>query len=273
MHKTDLNVLVVEDNRVNIFLIETLLTKKFGCKIDVAVNGIEALEKLIAGNYDLVMMDMHMPYMDGISATKIIRACELGLDAQEIIELFPPDSKGKIEGLDIIRDLTTKYKGGHINIVALTANVLKGDREKFIDVGVDEYLAKPIDNMKLKEILNKYSFGKIEEVNMPAFDSQVILDRFGITQEQLNEMVDSFYSTLDEDIAKLAEAVNAGDTDGIMRQAHYLRGACMNLGFAEPEKLLGDMETAARGGELPKFDISELKDSFSRLREQIAKGE
>ena len=117
-------VLVVEDNRANQMFIKVLLDK-FKIKFDMANNGKEAVEKFKNNKYDLILMDINMPIMDGIEATKLIRQYE------KENNLKP-----------------TK-------IVAVTANAIEGDKAKFLAIGMDDYISKPIDINKLKEVLNQ----------------------------------------------------------------------------------------------------------------------
>jgi CheY-like chemotaxis protein len=119
-----LRVLLVEDNRVNQAL-ATALLKKSGCVIRLAGDGRQALEALRADEFDLVLMDVCMPEMDGYEATRRIRAGECG-----------PDRK-------------------HICIAAMTANAMEGDREKCLDAGMDEYLSKPINKSELVAVVEQ----------------------------------------------------------------------------------------------------------------------
>jgi CheY-like chemotaxis protein len=123
--KFDAHVLVTEDNIINQKLIKRIL-EEHGITVDLASNGLESFEKRRSGNYDLLFMDIQMPVMDGIEATHEI------LDYEEDEEL------------------------AHVPIVALTANALKGDRERFLSEGMDEYITKPIETTELLYILNKF---------------------------------------------------------------------------------------------------------------------
>ena len=123
--KFDAHVLVTEDNIINQKLIKRIL-EEHGITVDLANNGLESFEKRRSGNYDLLFMDIQMPVMDGIEATHEI------LDYEEDEEL------------------------AHIPIVALTANALKGDRERFLSEGMDEYITKPIETTELLYVLNKF---------------------------------------------------------------------------------------------------------------------
>lgn len=118
-------ILVAEDNFINQKLIKQILVK-YGIEVELANNGLEAFEKIKDNRYDLVLMDIQMPVMDGIEAT------------HEIVNYENEES------------LT------HTPIIALTANALKGDRERFIEDGLDEYIAKPIQNNELLFILKKF---------------------------------------------------------------------------------------------------------------------
>ncbi len=121
----DANVLVAEDNIINQKLIRHLLTEA-GLNVDLANNGLEAFEKRRTGDYDLIFMDIQMPVLDGIEATHEI--------------------------LDYEEDEEVK----HIPIVALTANALKGDKERFLKEGMDDYISKPLETSELHYVLNKY---------------------------------------------------------------------------------------------------------------------
>jgi CheY-like chemotaxis protein len=121
----DAKILVTEDNIINQKLITRIL-QEHGITVDVANNGLESFEKRRSNDYDLLFMDIQMPVMDGIEATHEI------LDYEEDEEL------------------------AHVPIVALTANALKGDRERFLNEGMDEYITKPIETSELLYVLNKF---------------------------------------------------------------------------------------------------------------------
>jgi len=121
----DARVLVVEDNMINQKLIKHIL-EKYGITVELANNGLECFEKRKENDYDLIFMDIQMPVMDGVEATHAI------LDYEEDKNI------------------------PHVPIVALTANALKGDRERFINDGMDEYIPKPIETSEVLYILNKF---------------------------------------------------------------------------------------------------------------------
>jgi two-component system sensor histidine kinase/response regulator len=119
-----LRVLVAEDNSVNQRLVTRLLEKR-GHRVTVTANGREAVAALGNQNFDLVLMDVQMPEMDGFEATAAIRERE-------------------------------KHHGAHVPIIALTAHAMKGDKERCLVAGMDGYLSKPIRSQDLDEILEKY---------------------------------------------------------------------------------------------------------------------
>jgi len=118
------SVLVAEDTKTNQTLIRLLL-EKAGLQVTIVENGKQAAEKALDGNFDLILMDMQMPVMNGYDATKKLR-----------------------------------QQGFMTPIVALTANAMQGDDKKCFDVGCNDYIPKPIDRQKLLQILNKYLFNQ-----------------------------------------------------------------------------------------------------------------
>jgi len=118
--KFDAETLVVDDYSMNLELTKHMLLM-MDCRVDTAETGPEAIEMVKVKRYDIIFMDIQMPDMDGIEAT------------------------------DEIRKITEN--NGHIPIVALTANAIEGDREKYLEAGLDDYISKPISGERLEEIL------------------------------------------------------------------------------------------------------------------------
>jgi two-component system sensor histidine kinase/response regulator len=129
-----LRVLVAEDNRINVMLANSLLTK-MGHRVDTVANGREALEALSRAPYDIVLMDVHMPEMDGLEATRRIRLAE---------------AAGR--------------RRGRLPIVALTASALEGDKQICLEAGMDDFLPKPLNPEQLRSVLGRYAVGEPSDI-------------------------------------------------------------------------------------------------------------
>ncbi len=151
------NLLIVEDNVVN-QRVATRMLEKFGCRVDVAANGEEAIEATAREVYDLVFMDCQMPVMDGYAATRSIR-------------------------------LREGHTGQYLPIIAMTANAMPGDREKCLDAGMDDYLSKPVDHNRLLTLLQQWlpaqslqtsdTGAALETATDPTVPSVIDADAFG----------------------------------------------------------------------------------------------
>src|SRR2546427_5644837 len=135
-------ILLAEDNPVNQEVILAMV-ESLGCVVEIAADGVETLEKLSKGGYDLVLMDCQMPRMDGYEATTEIRRREDAAD------------------------------GRHVPIVALTANAMEGDRERCLTAGMDDYLSKPLGRDALRAVMERWLGGGAEEPGVePAVEGQ-----------------------------------------------------------------------------------------------------
>ena len=129
-HLSALRILLVEDNQFNRDLARIVLEKK-GSTVTTATTGLEALELMARQSFGAILMDIQMPEMDGITATKLIRLCENKKDA------------AAREHNDLIRKVNNKIYGTHTPIIALTAHAMSGDRYLCVKAGMDDYLTKP----------------------------------------------------------------------------------------------------------------------------------
>jgi CheY-like chemotaxis protein len=130
----DLRILLAEDNIIN-QKVAARLFQRLGYRIDVVANGREAVEVISRIRYDVVFMDCQMPDMDGFEATQVIRQCEAQNEIRE--------TSGE-------RRCTS-----HVPIIAMTANAMQGDRERCLEVGMDDYLSKPISVEALAGVLDR----------------------------------------------------------------------------------------------------------------------
>jgi two-component system, sensor histidine kinase and response regulator len=188
-------VLVVEDNEVNQLVADTMLAKR-GYVVDVADNGREALAMIAEGDYAAVFMDCQMPEVDGYEATAQIRARE--------------------------RD------GERLPVIAMTAHAMKGDRERCLAAGMDDYLSKPLRPEELDAVLERWlgrpcAIGElIDEARMHAFRDQY--------PDVADRLVDLFLESAPPLLGELREAVDGNDRERVRRAAHKLKGSCQNIG-------------------------------------------
>jgi len=227
------SVLAAEDNRINQELISIILNEE-GMTVDIAENGLEAVEKFRSGNYDIILMDVNMPVMDGVDAMKKIREIE------------------NSEGLK------------HTPIVALTAKAVLGERESLLEEGLDDYLSKPIDIKEINEVLLKYLghlkvsgiYFENEPVNSnesihteEEYNVESVAKSLGVKPEVVKVIIKEFISGTDEHIQHLKRSIKDNDYDGIYEAAHKLWGAALNLRFNRIASLLEEMEGSVRGSD------------------------
>jgi CheY-like chemotaxis protein len=242
-----LRVLLAEDSLVNQKLVVTLMEKQ-GHSVTVADNGKEAVAALARDEFDLVLMDVMMPEMDGFEATRTIRARE-------------------------------QETGGHTPILAMTAHAMKGDRERCLEAGMDGYVSKPIAVDELFGAVRSVVPGggpshedtaaavapraaPAEGNDQPDWAS--ILARFGGNQELLEEVIEAF---LDESPRLLTEArlaVERGDPSGLKRAAHTLRGASRHFGVTAAHEHAAELEAIAERG-----DLGGAADGVQRLDQDV----
>ncbi|HET8712672.1 MAG TPA: response regulator [Gemmatimonadales bacterium] len=226
-----LRVLLAEDNPVNQQVAVAMLVKR-GHEVHVSGNGREAVEALSQRDYDVILMDIQMPEMDGFEATAAIRAMD---------------------------------KGKTIPIIGLTAHALSGERERCISKGMSDYLAKPFKAHELFGLVEGSADGKKPEPAAPAAGAAppVDLEGFRMTlreagaEQALYSIVDTFVRQGPDRLAALAAAATNGSGAEIAKAAHVFRGAAATIGARELAELLERVETSARAG-----DVEAAKETF-----------
>jgi|GEM_PF-2378014 len=233
-----LRILVAEDNTVNQQL-ALLLLDKLGYRADVAGNGLEVLDALDRQTYDLVLMDIQMPEMDGLEATRALR------------ERWPDPA-------------------ARPRIVAMTANAMRGDREAYLAAGMDDYVAKPIHREELAAVLARCAPHTAAATNAPtahggtgsveADRAEPVLDPsavdgllavFGEDGPQVvSELVDAFLTEAPTLLATLRAALAAGDVEEVHRAAHTLKSNAATFGATGLSAQCRQVEQAAAAGDL-----------------------
>ncbi|MDA1015792.1 MAG: response regulator [Planctomycetota bacterium] len=241
-----LNILLAEDNPVNQMTATTMIGK-LGHTVTVANNGREAVEQVAADRFDIVFMDVQMPEMDGITATGKIREAE-------------------------------ESTGDHVPIVAMTAHAMKGDRDRCIAAGMDDYISKPIRRKGVQEVIERVfeQFLKqapTAEATQPikeTTEDSMILDQEGLLEEcdgdgeLLGKMLEIFDRDVAGRLAKLRTAIPAGDCETVTTEGHALKGGVGNFFAIEAFETAGKLETLGRSG-----DTADMAATFATLEVQL----
>jgi two-component system, sensor histidine kinase and response regulator len=238
-----LHILLAEDNAVNQKLAVRLLEKR-GHHVTVVCNGREALSALEKECFDLVLMDVQMPEIDGLDATRLLREKE-------------------------------KESGHRQPVIAMTALVMKGDRERCIDAGMDGYLSKPIRPQELDEVLDNYSTRDREgssgsESAVPVEPPVVaadLLERIDGDLSLLSELLELFRTDYLGQIRALRVAIENRDAATLQRVGHALKGALGNLSAPIASRIAGELESMGKSGEttLAGSRVKDLDDEAGRV--------
>ncbi len=221
-----LRILLVEDNKVNQTLAAIVL-EQGGHRVNVADNGRLGLEAWRGDRFDLILMDMMMPEMDGLEATRRIRAEEAERGA------------------------------GRIPIVAVTASVMPGDRERCLRAGMDGFVGKPFTPEVLLREIDRV-LGRVvpaggdsdRSANMatPVFDRDDALLRIGGDEELLGTLIDMFVDDTPRYLAELDAALDTADWPRLARGAHDLKGVLATFSARRAEALARELEQAGKAG-------------------------
>jgi PAS domain S-box-containing protein len=251
-------ILIVEDNFINQKVVVTLL-RQLGYRVDIAANGKEAVEAQSRCSYGLIFMDCQMPEMDGYEATRCIRGQEVATEKR-------------------------------VPIVAMTANALRGDREKCLQAGMDDYLAKPLKRAELLAVLQHWmppddivvmrQFSDRKSASPLEFhgvDATVLaelrqLDETGMV---LSTLIAFFLRQTPQWLEQMQEALRRGDSEQVSEVAHSLKGSSGNLGATIMERLCADIHKMCRANDMTPVmqALSKLESEFNIVRAQLGKEE
>ncbi len=220
-----LRVLLAEDNEVNRKVALSIL-RRWGCRVDAVGDGREALEALGRSPYDVVLMDLQMPDMDGLAATAEIRRRE-------------------------------RETGRHVPIVAMTAHALQGDRDRCLAAGMDDYLAKPVRPIALREALARLVPVARDPDPNPQPDpdpdsrrSDRLREAGGDDGEFEREVLGAFRDEAPTLLDALGAALEAGDGPAALAAAHSLKGICLTIGADSLAAAFREVEGEAARGEI-----------------------
>ncbi len=224
-HQIAGHVLVAEDVEMNQKLISMYL-KRLGANVETAENGLVAFDKAMEKSYDLILMDMQMPVMDGFEAVQTLRE-----------------------------------RGYNKPIVALTANAMKHDRQKYIEMGCDDYLPKPIDRQAFGDTVSRY----LKQVGVQQSDN-LASDETIFIHPKLAGFIQTFISQFPEIISTFRDAEQSNQQDLLALEAHKLKGLGASFGFPRISELAEQMETVLEQG---TDDFSVLIDELQKVFEEI----
>jgi CheY-like chemotaxis protein len=250
-------VLLAEDNATNQKAAVRMLEKLGGYQVDVAVNGLEAVAACRDVDYGFVLMDSHMPEMDGLTAAREIRTFEL--------------ENGRAT----------------VPIIALTANAMQGDREKCLAAGMTDYLSKPFKVVQLREVLDRLAQESgsahalaVQDVahakQESAIDSRVFDDyreggEGGGAHEFVVELIDQYLVDSASRMTILKDAIALRDASGLGRAAHSLNGSSSAVGANRMAGMCEELEMLARNAtfDVPPELVADLEHEFARVRRAL----
>jgi CheY-like chemotaxis protein len=259
-----LKILVAEDTPFNQRFILRLL-ESWNHQAKLVENGRQALELLKKETYDIALMDVQMPEMDGLTATKEYRKWESGIrKAQDARQIKTENDTGSTSQ---IRNHISKIS--RLPILAMTAHAVKGDRERCLDAGMDQYISKPINSGKLFEAIEmltqKSTVVEKRDAEFQTLEQELLLKAFDGDFGFMEEVVEVFLSDYPRLLDDIRRAVRDLDGDLLIRSAHSLKGMLRNFRADAAAEIAYDIEK--RGKE---SDFDHMQAKLASLNDQIA---
>ncbi|MBU0991125.1 MAG: response regulator [Proteobacteria bacterium] len=248
--KPSAHILLVEDNKSN-QKVALRHIRSMGFEVDLAENGKEAINAYLNNAYDLILMDVQMPVMDGYQATGVIRKLEL---------------KQQQNNYD--------KKPARTPIIAATANAIEGDRDKCVSAGMDDYLTKPLKKKDIVEMIEKWVMlpsmdretGEDAEADGPMNYKEALLE-FDGDETILNRILFNFVRLIHAQLDVIEKAIEKGDSETVVRESHSIKGAASNLIADELFKASKELEETGKTHMLneSREAFLKVKNAFHRL--------
>ncbi|MBK8413773.1 MAG: response regulator [Bacteroidetes bacterium] len=242
-----MRILIVEDNDINRLVINKIM-KDWGVKLDNAVNGVDAIDKMKAKDYDIILLDIEMPEMNGYQCIREIRTAL-------------PEPKC------------------HVSVMAMTAHANRKERDKCIGLGMDDYISKPFDPLDLKQkivALSKKSLGgtcdvePVVEEKAPAAAPTQKLTNLDYLRELsdnnesfFKDFISLFLNNTPETMAELEKQLSGKNWEGVRQAAHKMKPSLNYLGLKEAQGLAASVEEYA----LKKENLEKIEGMVTRLKE------
>jgi signal transduction histidine kinase/CheY-like chemotaxis protein len=249
------SILLAEDNVIN-QKVALLMMERIGIRADLAANGREVLEALRRQDYDIILMDVQMPEMDGEEATMIIRQ--------------------------------QNPSGKRPYIIALTANALPGDRERLIALGMDDYLPKPMKIQELVGALNSFAAGRAVAPKQTV-EPRSVVDASGLDMDSLErlkaslgdggdamlmELLQEYVKDAESLMADILSALSRNDANGVRKAAHTLKSTSNQMGANRLGAMMREIEVDASRKDLSRTDslCKDAERELARVRVQVEEG-
>lgn len=267
-----LTLLVVDDNEVNRDVAKMLLDKDHA--VATAGNGLEALQLIAAQPFDVILLDVQMPLIDGLTTSRIIRSLEQGLAVDEDL------------AEELLAGLQRRLANGHIPIIAMTAHAMSGDREMCLAAGMDSYITKPFQPAQLTELFralaeaNTFDLQPAGRVlgqgkNSPALATMAEVADYiqaatNFNSAQVERVLIAVRQSIDANLEKAKQALVDGDQQNLGQSAHALKGTLLQCGLNDLAALAEEIHSDTRNGrELPCDErVATLAHRLAALRER-----
>jgi len=303
-----IRVLVAEDNPTNQQVALAML-KKLGLSADAVANGQEAVDAVSKIPYDMVLMDVRMPQMDGFEATKKIRQHETSDNGdREHLNGVRTGTSGQQDNSHVEQEIDQQSPenrqqetvegggqqsllgGSHIPIVAMTAHAMKGDREKCLQAGMDDYIAKPVQPEALSEVIEKWvseknnSNNETEEEEHDGqkdvrsaviYDKKVLMERMMGDEELANSILRDFLNDIPGQVNTLKECLDKKDKDGAQRAAHSIKGAAGSVGALALQKTAYNIEKCVKTTGITDINtiLADLNTDLENFKAQVKRAD
>ncbi|MCP4715404.1 MAG: response regulator, partial [Deltaproteobacteria bacterium] len=250
--KQQTRILVVDDSETNLLVAKGVLGKLGYCSVDTAENGIKAVEALEKTAYDLVLMDVQMPEMDGLEATKAIR------------------------------DTSSDVLNHAVPIIAMTAHAMKKDRDICLEAGMDDYISKPLNRRDLAETIKSRlsSVTQLEPTDpgpfadapvKSVFNKAEIMERFDGDEELIAKLMNSFAKNVLMAFTELQEALDKNNAEAVCRSGHTIKGISANVSADAMREVALLVEESGEAGDIARAAelFEDLKKEFGRFADVL----
>lgn len=237
-----LRALIVEDNVVNQMLIRVILSS-VGYKCSIASNGLEAFMKVEKEEFNVIIMDVQMPVMDGYTSARKIRTLE-------------------------------SKNGKNTVIVGLTAYAMKGDREKVLNAGMDYYISKPFKQEELLSVINGLEEGtQKKDLEREPFNISNFLEKFHHDRAFIQKMAENFSRTTDDYMSRIDNLLSEHDTHELLNATHKLKGSLSMMEAMEASKMISKLDKQIHSGEFidARVTYTKLVREIYKVKEEIQK--